>query len=108
MTDLLSFYDDFPISKSTIHSMENILDQPSDIIRNFLDGSFKPPLMQQPFIVPWPDKMNEFIYASTTSLIDNGSVIDSLQKLGYLHENDLDFLKQTNDSLLKSMSVSKF
>ena len=71
MIDMLEGYSGFCITKMMLHSIQDMINHGSEIIVKFFDTcTFQPLLMQQPLIVPWPQDLDELVFATGSSLIN--------------------------------------
>ena len=62
--------------------------------------------MQNALIIPWPDHLEEHIFASPTSLLDSMLLIDILHQENHLTDNDLQQLKK--EKPVGSLDLSTF
>ena len=94
MVDLLADFQDMCLSKAMLSSMQQMVEMASDIIKNYFRATYQPALMQNALIIPWPDHLEEHIFASPTSLLDSMLLIDILHQENHLTDNDLQQLKK--------------
>ena len=70
MIDMLEDYESFFLSKMMLNSFPQMIAQSTDMITKFLSSCvYKSPLMIEAKLIPWPDELDEFVFASHTSLI---------------------------------------
>jgi len=56
-----------------------MITQSTDMIVKFLSTcSYRSPLMEEAKLIPWPDELDEYVFASHTSLISPQIMIDEL------------------------------
>ena len=71
MINLLEPFDQFSLSKMMLSIFPNMIRQGSDmIVKFFSSGIYKPPMMQDAIIIPWPSNLDEFVFPCHTCLID--------------------------------------
>ena len=76
MIDMLSDYSEYMLSKLMLSVVPTMIDNTNDTVLNFYNSAiYKPPLMQEAMIIPWPDDLNELIFASRSSLINSDFLI---------------------------------
>lgn len=69
---MLSGYSEYMLSKLMLSVVPKMIDEVNDTILNFYNSAiYKPPLMQEAMIIPWPDDLNEFVFCSKTSIISH-------------------------------------
>ena len=93
MIDLLVDFPDMCLSKALMSSTQQMVETASEIIKNYFHATYQPALMQNALIIPWPDHLEEHIFASPTSLLDAMLLIDILHEENHLTDNDLQQLK---------------
>jgi hypothetical protein len=81
MIDLLEDYESFFLSKMMLNSFPQMIHQSTDLIVKFFSScTFKSPLMQEAKLIPWPENLDEYVFACHTSLISPQIMIDELSK----------------------------
>ena len=81
MIDMLEDYQEFFISKMMLNSFPQMIANSTDMIVKFLSTcSYKSPLMLEAKLIPWPDELEEYVFASHTSMISPQIMIDELSK----------------------------
>jgi hypothetical protein len=76
MIDMLSDYSEYMLSKLMLSVVPTMIDNTNDTVLNFYNSAiYKPPLMQEAMIIPWPDDLNEFVFCSKTSLMSHTLII---------------------------------
>lgn len=80
MIDMLELFENFCLSKMMLESIPYMIRQSTDMIVKFFDNCiYKPQLMRTPIIVPWPNDLEEHIFASHTSLISQSILVEELK-----------------------------
>jgi hypothetical protein len=72
MIEMLEHFETMGISKMMLSVIPYMIKSPSNFIKNFFDLMICQPLiMQQEVSIPWPDNLDEFVFPSTTSLVNH-------------------------------------
>jgi hypothetical protein len=70
MIDMLEGYTEYMLSKLMLSVVPFMINNANETIQRFYKGAvYKPSLMQQPFIITWPDELDDFVFCSKTSIM---------------------------------------
>ena len=97
MIEMLEDFHTLSISKMMLSVIPYMIKSPSNYIKNFFDLLVcRPLIMQQEVSVPWPESLDEFIFPSTTSLVNQKkTLLKELIKSGWV-SIDEDFTEQSH------------
>ena len=86
MIEMIEEFETMSISKMMLSVIPYMIQSPSNFIKNFFDMLVcRPLIMQQEVSIPWPENLDEFIFPSTTSLVNHKkTLIRELIKSGQL------------------------
>jgi hypothetical protein len=116
MVGMLKDFSDICSSKMMLNNFETMLRFDNGQTLDFLNtAQFKPPLLQSPFVIKWPD-VEEVIFTSNTSLVTLQQVKSEVRAFARRHRalipyndpgspKDFDESKETNRDPLKKIVV---
>jgi len=86
MIEMLEMFETMSISKMMLSVIPYMIKSPSNFIKNFFDLLICQPLiMQQEVSIPWPENLDEFVFPSTTSLVNHKkTMVRELSKAGWI------------------------
>jgi hypothetical protein len=85
MIDMLSGYEEYMLSKLMLSIVPKMITESNDTTLNFYNSAiYKPPLMQEAMIIPWPNDLEDFVFTSNTSIMSQTFLINALFQEGKL------------------------
>jgi len=67
---MLGGYSEFMLSKLMLSVVPRMIKNVNETILGFYNNAvYKPPLMQEAMIIPWPNDLDEFVFCSNTSIM---------------------------------------
>jgi hypothetical protein len=88
MIEMIEEFDSMSISKMMLSVIPYMIQSPSNFIKNFFDMMVcRPMIMQQEVSIPWPENLDEHIFPSITSLVNQKkTLIKELIKSGLIQD----------------------
>jgi hypothetical protein len=114
MIDMLSWTKNGTITRMMLKCFPKLMFIQSEIFQQFLNNiTFKPALMEKANIIPWPEDLQEFIFASHTSIISDEVLLEALygNKIPDIVDKKPEIQDNSNDSdllMLKEKGLNTF